>query len=543
MNGLAGALFVPTQRLEPAAADLNCIRSAADYLKIRGAFMSYLDEFKRDVFISYAHYDNEPLIEGKEGWVSEFHRKLEIYLRKRLGVDPVIWRDNELRGNEYLWDKLKNEISKVAVLIPIVSPRYLNSKSCLDELKAFCEAAEEAGGLRVADDKARVFKVLQMPIPLEEHPPEVKEFIGYEFFQVDVMTGRPREFDPALGQEAEQKFLLKVGDVASDIVKLLDLLKRHEGGKAAPKTGGPIVFLAETTSDQAGERDEIRRELQERGCTILPNKPLLAATDFAQAVTGDLERAQFSIHIIGQNYGIIPEKADRSVVDLQDEFAVQRGCDPAFTRIIWLPPGITPEDERQRKFIEYLKADPRVQENVEFIEGSLDKLKTCIKEKVQALSRPPPAPVVASDEGPLRIYVICDQADRNAAEPIAAYLFNEGFEAILPPIEGDEAQLREDHKDNLMTCDAALIYHGSASEIWLRTKRSDLKKAAGFNRVRPMLCQAIYLGAPETPQKASFRTHEAEVIRMFGAFSGEALNVFISKLKTQHECRVNGRAS
>ena len=64
--------------------------------------MSYLHEFKRDVFISYAHYDNEPLIEGKEGWVSEFHRTLEIYLRKRLGVDPVIWRDNELRGNEYL---------------------------------------------------------------------------------------------------------------------------------------------------------------------------------------------------------------------------------------------------------------------------------------------------------------------------------------------------------------------------------------------------------------------------------------------------------
>ena len=275
----------------------------------------------------------------------------------------------------------------------------------------------------------------------------------------------------------------------------------------------------------------------------MPNKPLLAATDFAQAVTGDLERAQFSIHIIGQNYGIIPERADRSVVDLQDEFAVQRGCDPAFTRIIWLPLGITPEDERQRKFIEYLKADPRVQENVEFIEGSLDKLKTCIEEKVQALSRPPPAPAVASDQRPLRIYVICDQADRNAAEAIAAYLFNEGFEPILPPMEGDEAQLREDHKDNLMTCDAALIYHGSASEIWLRTKRSDLKKAAGFNRVRPMLCQAIYLGAPETPQKASFRTHEAEVIRMFGAFSGEALNGFISKLKTQDACRVNGRAS
>jgi hypothetical protein len=504
--------------------------------------MSYLAEFKDDIFISYAHYDNEPLVEGKEGWVSEFHRKLEIYLRRKLGVDPVIWRDISLAGNEYLWDKLKNEISKAAVLVSVVSPRYLLSKSCLDELKAFCEVAEERGDLRVDDDKGRVFKVLPMPIP-DENPPELKHCIPYRFFDVDVMTDRPREFDPALGQEAQQKFLLKVSDVATDIVELLEHLKRRESGKSGPQAGGPVVYLAETSSDQTGARDMIRRELQERGCTILPNKPLVAATDFAQAVTCDLSRAQLSVHIIGQNYGIIPEKADRSAVDLQNEFAVQRGGDLAFTRIIWLPPGIKPEDERQTKFIEYLKADPRMQKNVEFIEGSLDKLKTCIEDKVQALSRPQPAPVVASDEGPPRIYVICDQADRDAVRPLGDYLFNQGFEVILPPIEGDEAQLHEDHKNNLTTCDAALIYHGTASEIWLRMKQSDLKKAAGFGRARPMLCQAICLGAPETTQKTSFRTHEAEVIRMFGGFAADALAGFISKVRPQHKPKANGGVS
>ncbi len=333
-----------------------------------------------------------------------------------------------------------------------------------------------------------------------------------------------------------------MSDLAYDVAELFELLKGREAGSAAPKPAGPVVYLAETTSDQTGARDKIRRELQERGCTILPNKPLIAATDFAQAVTSDLARARLSIHIIGQNYGMIPEKAERSVVDLQNDLALQRRGEPAFGRIIWLPPDLAPEDERQRKFIDYLKSDPLVQENVEFIEGSLDKLKTCIEEKLQTLNRPQPVPVVASDDGPPRIYLICDQADLNAVAPIADYLFSEGFEPILPPTAGDETQVREDHKDNLITCDAALIYHGSGSEIWLRTKRSDLKKAAGFHRARPMLGQAICLGPPETPEKASFRTHEAEVIRMSGAFSAEAFTGFISKIRARQNRRANGGA-
>ena len=31
-----------------------------------------------DIFISYAHLDNKPLIEGKPGWISSLHRLVEI---------------------------------------------------------------------------------------------------------------------------------------------------------------------------------------------------------------------------------------------------------------------------------------------------------------------------------------------------------------------------------------------------------------------------------------------------------------------------------
>jgi hypothetical protein len=33
-------------------------------------------KFKKDIFISYAHIDDEALIEGESGWITEFHRSL-----------------------------------------------------------------------------------------------------------------------------------------------------------------------------------------------------------------------------------------------------------------------------------------------------------------------------------------------------------------------------------------------------------------------------------------------------------------------------------
>jgi hypothetical protein len=41
-----------------------------------------------DVFISYAHIDNESLTEGQQGWISQFHHTLEVRLRQLMGENP-----------------------------------------------------------------------------------------------------------------------------------------------------------------------------------------------------------------------------------------------------------------------------------------------------------------------------------------------------------------------------------------------------------------------------------------------------------------------
>src|SRR6185436_21005389 len=129
--------------------------------------------FDGDAFISYAHLDNAELVEGRKGWVANLHRALEVRVGQLLGKHPNIWRDPKLSGNDLFADTLIELLQKVAVLITVISPRYLKSDWTLRELTEFCHAAERQGGVHISH-KARVFKVLKTPVPLDKMPPELR---------------------------------------------------------------------------------------------------------------------------------------------------------------------------------------------------------------------------------------------------------------------------------------------------------------------------------------------------------------------------------
>lgn len=129
--------------------------------------------FENDIFISYAHIDNEALTKGQEGWISDFHHGLEIRLAQLRGEKPKIWRDLKLQGNDYFGDTIVERFPKVALLVSVLSPRYVKSEWCVKEMREFCQAAEQTGGVRVAD-KSRIFKIIKTPIPRDKQPQEVQ---------------------------------------------------------------------------------------------------------------------------------------------------------------------------------------------------------------------------------------------------------------------------------------------------------------------------------------------------------------------------------
>jgi TIR domain len=158
-----------------------------------------------DVFISYAHIDNQTLSEGQEGWITTLHRALEIRLAQLLGEPPKIWRDRKLQGNDYFDDEICSNLSKAFVLVAVMSPRYVRSVWCNREIKEFLQGAARSSDVPI-ENKSRIFKVIKTPIPLEEHPVEVQGLLGYEFFHRDSETQRFIEFNRVLSREVEHKF-------------------------------------------------------------------------------------------------------------------------------------------------------------------------------------------------------------------------------------------------------------------------------------------------------------------------------------------------
>src|SRR5262245_49676968 len=103
--------------------------------------------FQYDVFISFAHIDNETLSKEQEGWIAMLHRALQVRLAQLLGENPEIWRDPKLQGNDAFNQEILSTLLKARVLVSVLSPRYVKSDWCRKELQEFIHAADRSGGV------------------------------------------------------------------------------------------------------------------------------------------------------------------------------------------------------------------------------------------------------------------------------------------------------------------------------------------------------------------------------------------------------------
>ena len=479
--------------------------------------MSYVRNCESDVFISYAHFDNEPMFEGQRGWVEVFHQALEVRLRQLLGEDPAVWRDPSLAGNDYLQDTLKNKLLKTALLLSVVTPRYLKSQSCLSEIEEFCRGAERTGGIRF-QDKARLLKVVKTAVPLDQLPSPLQAVLGYEFYALGE-DKRPREFrlPPTAGDAFYKACLDTLDDLAYDIKFALDALQTHalQAGaaqQAETQSGKPerIAYIAETISDLRPLAEQLRRELRQRGFVVHPlEPPPPSAAQYREFVAGQMRGAMLSIHLLGDLYGTALEGDSRSVVEMQIEEAGRLAGASALRRVIWLPEALTAED-RQRQYVDVLQKTAANEANTELLQTGFENLKTYVLRKLD--EEPESKSGDMLQPAPLTIYLMYDRPDSDAVKALRDELTARGWEVKPSYFDGSEKDLRKYHQETLVHCDATVIYYGTAHESWVQCKLYDLRKALGWGRSQPFLASAVIVGAPATAAKSSFATREAMVI-------------------------------
>lgn len=163
--------------------------------------------FEYDIFISFASLDriHVPTMSGF----------LSRHLTSLLGREPRIFLEIDSVMSGYFDDeKIFEAIDKSAAFIVVISSTSLKSEWFMREF----EVIERAIGPQ-SIRKSRIFKVMMEPVPLAEQPPSLQNLVGYNFFEIDSLTGKVTRFtfDPT---EHHRQHLEVIEKLARDIARL-----------------------------------------------------------------------------------------------------------------------------------------------------------------------------------------------------------------------------------------------------------------------------------------------------------------------------------
>jgi hypothetical protein len=447
-----------------------------------------------DIFISYAHVDNEPFGEERARWVTEFAENLGKRLGMVAGDRADVWRDPRLRGNEAIWPTIEEALSGALALVSVISPRYISSDSCQREIALFVQKWQLRGTPPTGHRKP-LFKVVKTFVPRDRHPQALREVNGYEFYQEDEATHRYREFGLDPDEKVNRLYWTRLDDLAQDIGALLDEIQPESQPALQPApaaAGEPVcVYVAQTTRDVREARDAIARELKDRRVEVLPVGDLPPTSDELQAaVRADLARARFSVHIVGKRDGFVPEGDSRSVVEIQYALALE-GRTPG---LLWSPPGLEPAatavstPTTPTATLASRLAPSAIPENrFDFLQGTLDEVKALL---LARLAQAPATPPILPAADGLGVYVVHLRSDVVNVQALEAEL-ERRFPAVaanppgprsplrfaVPIGRGTPAQLRMDHEAKLRNSDAVIVVCAHAQRDWVVAKLTELRRA------------------------------------------------------------------
>ncbi|MBU2912482.1 MULTISPECIES: hypothetical protein [Reichenbachiella] len=496
-------------------------------------------KFEHDILLAYHTLDDEPIGGGSKGWVTNFYRFLSTLVEQVSGTKSKIKMVNEKDSHVDLYNGC-------SVLVPIFSKHFLSNPTLINGVNLFASSAKENNNLQM-DGLSRLLKVIKFPIDVDEYLPDYSDILSYDFYQIDSLTGEPQEFRRFFGNEAERSYWMKMVDMAYDIHQIQKKMSEVTSKETVVSevTREKTIYLANSGVDMIIQRDIVKRELIRHGYRVLPDQSLPKEIHALEsAVKRDLAACCLSIHLIGEDYGYSPRGSELSIVDIQNKLASMHTFEmheqnkrdhtsEKFSRLIWLSPDLKNVTERQKIFIEDLKTDAAALDEAEVLQIPLQELKSIIREelvtggrfKAKEVKRDESLP----DEGNI-IYLICDQLDVEASQPVFQYLKKKGYNVVTTLFEGQLMDLRYLHQENLRRCDASLIYFGRSSEDWIRTKLQDLLKAPGFGRTKPMRASAIY-----AEDKTKLINQNVQLTRTMvlgdSDFSPNTLEPFLAKLE------------
>lgn len=479
-----------------------------------------------DVYLSYAGIDDQFFAGDDEGWISRFHRNLQVKLQQLTGREINVFLPARSAGNDDAENPLLNEIPQAKSFLSVVSPPFASSAVCSNEVEAFVNNQASA--------QSKLIKVVKAPVD-ETRLSSIGDGVlsqvnNHDFYEQD-SSGRVLEFEESFGEGLKRRYYEKIYDVAHEINSTLSI---DVDDTCVGLVAAPTAYVAQTTSDVRVEYEVICRELKERGFRVVPDRPLsIERNTLVEEVRNYLENATVVVQPIGASYGVVPENSDRSMLAIQADEISSKMVGTGAQQFIWFEPRAF-EDERHAAFVNQLRSLDAARNNCELIEGNLSLLKEAIAQHLTAVKQDDSKDKAEDRADDVRmVYLICDSIDEDETEALEDFLFQQGLEVALPDFECDQDQVSELHVETLVECDAVIVFYGASKKSWVDIKLRDTLKAAGYGRKGPIENVAVYIAAPFDKRKQRFKTHQADVILQpeSGSLQVSELADFVSRIR------------
>jgi len=454
---------------------------------------------KYDIYITYPY----SLVKSEDKLhvlIETFTEHLQDILSRILGREiTAINKGKDFNDHEY-----NKYLSSSSVFVFFTHSIFEVDTDYKNELQEICNFV----GLEQVDQihgSNKLFKIcLETPKnPLK--PACLEQLLSYNFYIKNPYNRKIQllDFD---SEDKSGIIYSKLLDLAYDItgsIKTMEL-------KSANEDEIRYVYLGLTSYDQENARDEIKRELQHNGFKVLPNLDMPGTSEeFRKIMLSNLKKTDFSVQLMGSQYGDILKGTKYSLPDYQNQIIkeYQKSIENnSFRRLIWIPQHVKITDQRQALYLKRLRRD-EAEMNTEIIESPLETFKTILTEKLERTAHVEPVKY----ENISKVYLLSEEESSENFEQLYSSLALSGLRVYTLDYQ-EQIGIYTRHLQALRISDGIIIFQQNSNDYWLKSKLRDIIKAPGIGKREPFKKIVIISKIKPDPELIKMIKGKVEII-------------------------------
>lgn len=396
-----------------------------------------------NIFISYAHIDNQSVHGQELGWISHLIENLGKETGRQMGRSEhfSVWMDFKLNTNDSVTPEIEQQLRDADVLLIMMSPGWLQSEWCVKELEYFSGVHAELA--------QRVFVVNLNGVPREEQPESLHDLLTIPYYEKTAQD-KTRQLGYPVPQTSDKDYFYRTVDLAEQLAKTLHRFSAESTQSKAPKIAQPkaTVYVAPVNDALFEQRSMLVSELAQFEIQVLP-----AENRFDREMDNHLKQSSHFVQLLDNDYAQgMP--FDQHFTAQAAELPVLQWHDPSLKKTTTNPEQLELLNGNTITICDLPDFARQVRE------AALPEQDTTVPEAFVHNSKK-------------LVFVHSSQEDLGYAEQIADNLESRGFGIALPRYEGDSGTIRKTIERAYQYCDILLVLQQRASAIVVEDYLSD----------------------------------------------------------------------